>query len=254
MAQPVGRNGLKTSQKALTGTQYIFLSFIARKKSQKALEEKHDLIIQTINDVLLSRQTISSHKQELELSKLRISKLRQELESQQKALDEDREAQNKKKEELLPRARNLAKAQNALVASKHQLHMDIQSLEQEKILLEETKRANNARRWQLIRELKGIYVIEHPKKTVYTINGISLPHSEFTGYDEDQIATALGYVCHLLFMSARYLQLPVRYPMSPMCSRSIIRDDISQQNSPKFPLYSRGVDRTRFEYAVFFIE
>ena len=41
--------------------------------------------------------------------------------------------------------------------------------------------------------------------------------------------------------------------MIPMCSRSVIRDDISQQISPKFPLYSRGVDRTRFEYAVFLL-
>ena len=41
--------------------------------------------------------------------------------------------------------------------------------------------------------------------------------------------------------------------MIPMCSRSVIRDDISQSISPKFPLYSKGVDRTRFEYAVFLL-
>eukprot|EP01097_Dermamoeba_algensis_P001118 TRINITY_DN1420_c0_g1_i1.p2 TRINITY_DN1420_c0_g1~~TRINITY_DN1420_c0_g1_i1.p2 ORF type:complete len:261 (-),score=58.76 TRINITY_DN1420_c0_g1_i1:175-957(-) len=41
--------------------------------------------------------------------------------------------------------------------------------------------------------------------------------------------------------------------MVPMCSRSTISDEISQQSYPKFPLYSRGVDRTRFEYGVFLL-
>lgn len=54
-------------------------------------------------------------------------------------------------------------------------------------------------------------------------------------------------------MIAKYLQLPLRYPIIPMCSRSIICDEISQQTSSKFPLYSRGVDRTRFEYGVFLL-
>jgi len=88
---------------------------------------------------------------------------------------------------------------------------------------------------------------------VLIINGFPLPNSDFTGCDEEQIATALGVVVHAVSMISKYLELPLRYPMLPMCSRSVIRDEISQQVSPKFPLYSRGVDRTRFEYAVFLL-
>ena len=67
-----------------------------------------------------------------------------------------------------------------------------------------------------------------------SIQGLRLPNSDFTGCDEEQIATALGMVCHMLFIVAKFLNLPLRYPMIPMCSRSIIRDDISQQVSPKY--------------------
>ena len=43
---------------------------------------------------------------------------------------------------------------------------------------------------------------------------------------------------------------PVRYPMQPSSSRSHMFDYISQEDSPRFPLYSRGVEPTRFKYAV----
>jgi hypothetical protein len=87
------------------------------------------------------------------------------------------------------------------------------------------------------------------------------------GCDEEQIATGLGLVSHVICMLSKYLEIPLRYPTIPMCSRSIIRDDTSPNNSLKFrsimyhkdneffryPLYSKGVDRTRFEYGVFLL-
>lgn len=54
---------------------------------------------------------------------------------------------------------------------------------------------------------------------------------------------------------ARWLGVTLTYETLPMSSRSIIKDDISVQGSgsSKFPLYARGVDRTRFEYGVFLL-
>jgi hypothetical protein len=54
---------------------------------------------------------------------------------------------------------------------------------------------------------------------------------------------------------ARYLDVPLRYPMKLVGSRSMISDPISAEHreSPNFPLYSRGVDRNRFEYGVFLL-
>lgn len=96
-----------------------------------------------------------------------------------------------------------------------------------------------------------------------------------------------GYVCHLVVMVAKYLEVtlthsavhphvsikvPFRYPMTPMCSRSTIRDDISPHFADKereyavlsattsdvsrlnrFPLYIKGKERYAFEYGVFLL-
>jgi hypothetical protein len=89
----------------------------------------------------------------------------------------------------------------------------------------------------------------------WLVGGLYLPHSHFVGCEQDEIATALGYVCHMVCVAAVWLNVPLRYAMSAASSRSTITDLINPQtsNSPKFPLYARGVDRTRFEYAVFLL-
>lgn len=62
-----------------------------------------------------------------------------------------------------------------------------------------------------------------------------LPNSVFAGYDEETVATALGYTGHLVSMLAYYLALPLRYPITPMGSRTSVRDPISiLQGSRKY--------------------
>jgi hypothetical protein len=64
-----------------------------------------------------------------------------------------------------------------------------------------------------------------------------------------------SYVCHVVHVIARWLGVTLTYDTIPMSSRSIVKDEISVQGSgsSKFPLYARGVDRTRFEYGVFLL-
>lgn len=67
------------------------------------------------------------------------------------------------------------------------------------------------------------------------------------------MATALGYVAHFAFMMAKYLDVPFRFPMRPMCSRSTIIDDVSAATTDEdriFPLFSHGRHKARFENAV----
>jgi hypothetical protein len=104
---------------------------------------------------------------------------------------------------------------------------------------------------RLVCQLRDVYRVERLDDGTYTINGFVLPNSNFTGCDEEKIATALGYVCHALQLLCRYLGVPLRYPMAPMLSRSSIQDPIS--NLGKYPLYSKGQDATRFEYGVFLL-
>jgi hypothetical protein len=41
----------------------------------------------------------------------------------------------------------------------------------------------------------------------WMICGFVLPHSNFDGYEEEQTATALGLVCHVVSMLAKYLDV-----------------------------------------------
>jgi len=142
-----------------------------------------------------------------------------------------------------------------LLGAKQQLgNQEAKVLDKEKDSLRTLKEPYEFRRWYLVSQIRTIYTIQQSQDgKSLSVNGFKLPNSDFTGCDEEQIATALGYVSHILYLAAKYLEVPLRYPMIPMCSRSMILDEISQQTSPKFPLYSRGVDRTRFEYAVFLL-
>jgi len=103
----------------------------------------------------------------------------------------------------------------------------------------------------LIYQLSQIYTVTCNSRGEWTICGFHLPNTDFATVDEEQIATALGYVCHLMVMLAKYLDVPLRYPMYPRCSRSAIEDRLT--NIGIYPLYSKGSERLRFEYAVFLL-
>ncbi|KAI5115759.1 hypothetical protein M0805_001203, partial [Coniferiporia weirii] len=81
---------------------------------------------------------------------------------------------------------------------------------------------------------------------------LSLPH--FAEVNEDSVATALGYAALVVHLMAAYLCRGLVYPITYVGSRSLIKDPISAMMGPRmFPLYSKGVDTYRFEYAVFLL-
>lgn len=111
------------------------------------------------------------------------------------------------------------------------------------------------RRKQLIRELATyIYPITE-KKGLYYIANVCLPNSEdFQGKDENMIGVSLGYTCHLLMMISGILDIPLRYNMTHLVSKSVIRDHIHSRLEDKerdFPLYSKGKEQNLFRYGVF---
>ncbi|KAF8845490.1 hypothetical protein BDN67DRAFT_920108 [Paxillus ammoniavirescens] len=124
-------------------------------------------------------------------------------------------------------------------------------------------------RTSLISTLSTIYPIEllSPSELLFTILAVPLPipftsnepapplslssHKEVT---EDTVATALGYAAHLVQLLAVYMGKVLVYPITYIGSRSLIRDNISAMVGPRmFPLFSKGVDTYRFEYAVFLL-
>ncbi len=60
----------------------------------------------------------------------------------------------------------------------------------------------------LVSQIRTIYPIQQSVDgKSLSINGFRLPNSDFTGCDEEQIATALGYVSHILYLAAKYLEV-----------------------------------------------
>lgn len=117
----------------------------------------------------------------------------------------------------------------------------------------------------------------------YTICGVHLPNSEdFAGSDEVVISVALGFVAHLVQMISIFLQVPLRYPIIHVGSRSKIVDHVAEKIPDKdrewvtlsrhypctnihvlsptvlvalcrFPLFSRGKDKLQFNYGVYLL-
>ena len=109
---------------------------------------------------------------------------------------------------------------------------------------------------ELIFNLFNIYPIYGDR-----IRGLILNNSVFNKFDKEEVAVALGYTSHLVLLISQYLYIPIRYPIRLKSSRSSVLDMISvsfqgSREYPeliRFPLYSRGSERMRFEYAVFLL-
>lgn len=74
--------------------------------------------------------------------------------------------------------------------------------------------------------------------------------------DERTTAAALGYAALLVHLIASLggAAASLAYPVTYAGSRSHVRDVVSAMQGPRsFPLYGRGVERYRYEYAVFLL-
>ena len=116
---------------------------------------------------------------------------------------------------------------------------------------------HDARRLKLVSQLRTIYPItiseDKNGARVFLIRGIALPDTNVYSHVEEQIATALGYVAHLVFMISKYLEIPLRYRLIHHASRSFVRDAISSASGGRgmnYPLFWKGGRREDFERAV----
>ncbi|KAG9068828.1 hypothetical protein KI688_011114 [Linnemannia hyalina] len=114
----------------------------------------------------------------------------------------------------------------------------------------------SSKRTELIATLFTIFPITESENdpNLLMICKVPLPNSVYNGMDEDLVSIALGFACQLVVMLAHYLNIPLRYPLTPMGSRAFVIDPVSLLVGPKeFPLYGKGQDRNRFEYGVFLL-
>ena len=124
---------------------------------------------------------------------------------------------------------------------------------------------------KIIVELKKIYPIAAltgHREYMYSIRGLQLPGTDLRSYEEDQISTALGYICHLVSLISDFFDINLRYEPVHRGSRSFMRDNFAANHiTPtmganvnsmgvilEYPLYWSGVDRSRFDTAVKYLD
>jgi len=146
-------------------------------------------------------------------------------------------------------ARNVAKCRELMET---QLEYD-ELLNMKKLDLLKVKFLLQARQTKLLSELQTIYPIERlPGVSDYAIRGVELPLDLYSK-DDEQIAAALGYLVHLLLLASKYLEVPLRYQLLFMGSRSFIRDPVAGGGST-LPLFRRNVEKDRFDRAVLWLK
>ncbi|CAG8780711.1 7986_t:CDS:10, partial [Dentiscutata erythropus] len=226
------------------------------------MRKSRDEVIKNIDQVIEREKAKLVLQKEKSSSELRLSRYRAEIDDQKKALEEDQQRINSLRENIRLRRIALEDAKSRYETGNEYLEESHKILERARVdVLSEalfvTTSKLCARQKELVADLLTIYPIEQVQSENFSfkILGVPLPNSVFSGCDEEQVATALGFTCHLIHMLAYYLGVPLRFPMIPMSSKSIIRDPVSSSlpSSRQFPLYSKGTDRFRFEYAVFLL-
>jgi len=113
------------------------------------------------------------------------------------------------------------------------------------------------RRKQLISQLREIFPINDANTNLPTVGYVCLPDTEnLKERDDTEVSVALGWTAHLTLMISSLLTIPPRYQIHHFGSRSGMIDYVLDKIPDKdrtFPLYPKGVERTRFDYAVYLL-
>ena len=85
---------------------------------------------------------------------------------------------------------------------------------------------------------------------------MELPPFDGPAKDDEQLATVLGYISHVIVLLAKYQQINLRYQLLYYSSRSMIRDPTANGGSihQNMPLYRTNAEPEKFRKAIFWLE
>jgi len=221
----------------------------------------------TIASVLMELDSQKKQALSLQQRRARIQKLRQLCSSEIDRLVKERKHVEELRSTLPAHAAVIHAQTQNLVARKEMISQEERKLEE--LRKGELRNANmrlRIRQRRMIAQLLQIYPIMRPGANQeaspvtasillsmsasqhWTLRTIPLPNVQLASFDEETVSTALGYVAHLVFLVAKYLDVPLRYRIVYRASRSLICDDV--QHFVQFPLFYSKVDQKHFECAV----
>lgn len=162
------------------------------------------------------------------------------------------------------RKERLAQARDRLAIAQQQSQVEAEANERTAQALQQTRRDILTAQRVALTHLSFIYPIEPTDEPlVFSILRLALPNSSFepssassssSAAYQERIATALGHLASLVLLLSSYLSIPLPYTILYCGSRSVIQDHISDiKGTRSFPLWERGTEKWRMEYAVFLL-
>lgn len=170
---------------------------------------------------------------------------------EERQLREERMQVQAQRQQAVPRCNELAGLFQQLAERRQAVQRMGQQLDQsERPRIKELDAKVDTRRRKMLYELSEIYSLSRRKDNNFIcIRDLSLlgslENERHANLDDDHIATALGYVCHLVIMLSKILDIPLRYRIVYSGSRSYICDDVHRWD---YPLSLQSGQEPRFRW------
>ncbi|RWS26214.1 UV radiation resistance associated protein-like protein [Leptotrombidium deliense] len=198
---------------------------------------------------------------EIDLLKLRVRLLKDEFMKSSKKLSFVKHEKRSYEHDFNERGAEMSDKFQKLKREKEYLLEKRKKLDEERERLFKTNVQLELRRKHLISEVVDIYHISsyENKMEQFSICDVHLPNSEdFTGHNTTMISVALGYVCHCLLLVSKFLDIPLRYSIIYLGSRSFVVDHINHNISDSqriFPtcVKTSGKEKLHFDYGVYLV-
>lgn len=132
------------------------------------------------------------------------------------------------------------------------------ALSASRIVLQALQETHVSHMSRIATHLGQIFPIEPSRKPLqFSICGVYVPDLPTLlnhTFDEDEVGASYGFLAQLVDSLSDYMNVPLRYPIQPLGSVSVIFDPISSiQGSRMFPLSTQGQLLYRFEYATYLL-
>lgn len=239
--------------KKISCTRAMFLNILAKQKELVEKQRRAQELSKKIEVKIDEKKLYFEKLKERNMKVDECERLKNEYEYQYDIYLKQKTDYEERKKALEPKKQLLKQAEITLQVHSQDVNTQRAILKEKKAELFYTKYLIERHTARLVRNLSEVYEIKEFDKEhdLYSINGFVLPNSKYDGYDEEKVATALGHVCHLTKLLSKYLDIPLRYKIISMMSRSKIIDEI--RNNGRYPLYSKAQDYDNFAYAVFLL-
>eukprot|EP01080_Neovahlkampfia_damariscottae_P007439 gene7439-11762_t len=222
----------------LVGLQY------AIEETKENLDKKKEDIEKAMKNEL----ELVTVRQSIETRLKKIKLLKEELEAKKKICEEKKEKIEKFNKKIEEKIGELLNSENELLTQTEFLTQNFNLKKYENELIEIEKKLGQ-RRTVIIEEIFAIYQIQKTE-TSFTISNIVISSKDNTINADDSAASGLGYIAHIVRLLSKLYQIPLRYPVFPLSSRSFVRDEMNI-DKPLLPLfYTKGQDKNKYIRAV----